>query len=307
MKKFMYHWLKYGVMAVGAIALGSCGQNIAVEPAQTPVVLTTFTVLADMTKNVAGDRWQVESIPKPGVEIHSYEVTPQDLVRGQRASLILENGLNLEKWAARFYASLPQVRQVTLSEGITPIKIATDADRGKPNPHAWMSPRNALIYVENIQRALTAADPDHASTYAANSAAYRAKIKALDQRLRQAIAQIPSSQRYLVTCEGAFSYLAADYGLTEIYLWPVNAEQQATAQQVQRVIELVKQKQIPVVFCESTVNNQLQLQVAKASNSRYGGTFYVDSLSGEDGAAPTYLRLLEHNVNLLIQGLAAGK
>ncbi|MDX1976858.1 MAG: metal ABC transporter substrate-binding protein [Pseudanabaenaceae cyanobacterium bins.68] len=304
----MANWIKYGSFAVAAIALSSCS-SIAPEASrpvsERPKVLTTFTVLADMTKNVAGDRWQVESIPKLGAEIHSYQVTPQDLVRGQQAQLIFENGLNLEKWAARFYTSLPQVTQVTLSQGVKAINIAEDAYRGKPNPHAWMSPRNALIYVQNIQRALSQADPDHASIYAANAQAYSERIKELDQKLRQAIAQVPAAKRYLVTCEGAFSYLAADYGLKEAYLWAVNAEQQATPQQVQRVIQLVKQQQIPAVFCESTVSNQVQLQVAKAANSKYGGTFYVDSLSREDGPAATYLQLLEHNVNLLIQGLTA--
>jgi manganese transport system substrate-binding protein len=267
------------------------------------VVLTTFTVLADMAQNVAGDKAIIESITKPGAEIHGYQATPSDLVRGQKADLILENGLNLERWAEKFYNSLPKVPHVTLSDGFQPVNIAEDAYAGKPNPHAWMSPQNALIYVENIRKALGNLDPVNAKTYDQNAKTYSEEIKAIDQRLKMAIAAIPPGKRYIVSCEGAFSYIARDYGLTEAYLWAVNAEQQATPKQIEKTIALVKEKQIPTVFCESTVNEKAQLQVAKASGATFGGVFYVDSLSPPDGPASTYLKLLEYNVNTLIKGL----
>ncbi len=271
------------------------------------VILTTFTVLADMAQNVAGDRAQVTSIVKPGMEIHGYEPTPSDLERGQRASLILDNGLNLERWADRFYHNLPRVPRITLSAGVRPIPITQDALAqgygGKPNPHAWMSPRNALIYVDNIRRALGQLDGANAATYDRNAAAYSQQIRAIDARLRQAIAAIPASKRYLVSCEGAFSYLARDYDLQEVYLWPVNAEQQGSPQQVAKVIEVVKAHQVPAVFCESTVNQESQLQVAKETGAKFGGIFFVDSLSPPAGPAATYLKLLEYNVNTLVNGL----
>lgn len=267
------------------------------------VILTTFTVLADMAQNVAGDKAIVESITKPGAEIHGYEVTPSDLKRGQNAALILENGLSLERWASRFYNSIPKVSRITLSEGIQPINIAEDAYQGKPNPHAWMSPKNALIYVENIRKALGNLAPAHAATYDANAAKYSQQIRVIDEKLKQAISAIPPDKRYIVSCEGAFSYIARDYGLKEVYLWPVNAEQQATPKQVERVINTVKANQIPAVFCESTVSNEAQLQVAKETGAKFAGVFYVDSLSSSDGPASTYLKLLEYNVNTLIKGL----
>lgn len=277
----------------------------AVDPdrADQKVILTTFTVLADMAQNVAGDKAIVESITKPGAEIHGYEPTPSDLERGQSADLILDNGLNLERWAARFYNSFPQVSHVTLSEGVQPVNIAENAYQGEPNPHAWMSPQNALVYVENIRKALGNLDPANASTYSANAAAYSQQIRAIDARLKQAISAIPPDQRYIVSCEGAFSYIARDYGLKEVYIWPVNAEQQATPKQVERVINTVKANQIPAVFCESTVSNEAQLQVAKETGAEFAGVFYVDSLSPPDGPATTYLKLLEYNVNTLINGL----
>lgn len=267
------------------------------------VILTTFTVLADMTRNVAGDKAIVESLTKPGTEIHGYEPTPSDLVRAQEADLIFDNGLNLERWAEKLFNSVPDVPQITLSEGIQAVAIAEDAYQGKPNPHAWMSPANALIYVENIRKALVEADPDNAATYNANAAAYSQQIRDLDQQLKQSIARLPTNQRYMVTCEGAFSYLARDYGLQEVYIWAVNSEQQATPRQIERAIATVKANQIPVVFCESTVSDEAQKQIARESGAEFGGVFYVDSLSPPDGPAPTYLKLLEHNISTLLTGL----
>jgi manganese transport system substrate-binding protein len=224
-------------------------------------------------------------------------------VRGQKANLIFENGLNLERWAVKFYNSLPKVPHVTLSEGFQPIDIAEDAYKGKPNPHAWMSPKNAVIYVENIRKSLSKLDPPNAATYDTNAKTYSAQIMAIDRQLKTAIAAVPPDKRYIVSCEGAFSYIARDYGLKEVYLWPVNAEQQSTPKQVEKVINIVKTNKIPTVFCESTVSDKAQLQVAKESGAKFGGVFYVDSLSPADGPAATYLKLLEYNVGTLIKGL----
>jgi len=267
------------------------------------VVLTTFTVLADIAQNVAGDKAIVESMTKPGAEIHGYEPTPSDLVRAQKADLILDNGLNLERWAQKLYNSVPNVPRITLTEGIQPVEIAENAYKGKPNPHAWMSPQNALIYVENIRKALVNLDSGNADTYNTNAKAYSQKIKEVDEKLRKAVSVIPADKRYMVSCEGAFSYITRDYGLKEVYIWAVNSEQQATPKQVEKVIDTVKANKIPVVFCESTVNDGAQRQVAKESGARYGGVFYVDSLSPADGPAPTYLKLLERNVTTLTEGL----
>ncbi len=277
----------------------------AVNPAkkQKKVILTTFTVIADMAENVAGDKAIVESIVKPGSEIHGYQLTPNDLVRAKSADLILDNGLGLERWAEKFYNSIPKVPRVTLSDGIEPVGIAEDAYKGKPNPHAWMSPQNAVIYVENIRSSLVDLDPANTNTYNANAQAYSQKIKEIDQNLRKEVSVVPQNQRYMVSCEGAFSYIARDYGLKEVYLWAVNSEQQATPKQVEKVINTVKANKIPAVFCESTVNDKAQKEVANATGAKFGGVFYVDSLSPSDGPASTYLKLLEYNVNTLIKGL----
>ena len=265
-------------------------------------VVTTFTIIQDIAQNVAGDAATVESITKPGAEIHEYEPTPKDIVKAQSADLILWNGLNLERWFERFFQNIKDKPAVVVTEGITPLSIYEGPYKDAPNPHAWMSPSNALIYVENIKNALVKYDPQNADTYQKNAAAYAEKIKQLDKPLREKLSQIPADQRWLVTSEGAFSYLAKDYDLKEGYLWPINAEQQGTPQQVRKLINLVKKNHIPVVFSESTVSAKPAQQVAKESGAKYGGVLYVDSLSAADGPVPTYIDLLNVTVSTIVKG-----
>lgn len=279
----------------------TAGQSTATEGKKK--VLVTFSVLADIAQNVAGDQLIVESITKIGTEIHGYEPTPSDLVKAQDADLILYNGLNLERWFEQFLGNLKDVPSAILTTGIEPIAIAEGAYVNKPNPHAWMSPKNALIYVENIRQAFIKLDPENAEIYNKNANVYSQKIQAIANQLEKNLASVPENQRYLVTCEGAFSYLARDYNLQEVYIWAINAEQQFTPKQVQQVITKVKANQIPTIFCESTVSDKGQREVAKSSGAAFGGNLYVDSLSQADGQVPTFLKLLEYDTNLIANGL----
>jgi manganese/iron transport system substrate-binding protein len=268
-------------------------------------IVTTFTIIQDMAQNVAGEAAVVESITKPGAEIHGYEPTPQDIVKAQKADLILWNGLNLERWFERFFRNLRKVPSVVLTEGIEPLGIEEGPYTGKPNPHAWMSPRNAVLYVENIRKALVNLDPKNAAVYNANAKAYTAKFTAIEETVRAELAKIPADQRWLVTSEGAFPYLARNFGMKELFLWAVNADQQGTPQQVQKVIDGVRKYKIPVVFSESTVSDKPARQVANETGARYGGVLYVDSLTTASGPAPTYLRLMEYNARTIVKGFLA--
>ena len=272
------------VSGLALVALGGCalpgGPPDDGDP--RPRVLTTFTVIADMTREVAGDRVRVDSVTRPGMEIHGYEPTPGDLTRGADADLILDNGLGLEAWFERFLdrAGTPSA---TLSEGVETLPIADGAEAGAPNPHAWMSPDNAVVYVENIRDALVGLDPAGEATYRANAQRYAAELSAVGDELRAALAVLPANQRALVTCEGAFSYLARDVGLTEAYLWPVNSDVEGTPQQVASTVTFVRENAVPAVFCESTVNDGAQQRVAAETGARLGPPLYVDSLSGPEG------------------------
>ncbi|MEM5477879.1 metal ABC transporter substrate-binding protein [Pacificibacter sp. AS14] len=268
-------------------------------------VVTTFTVLAEMAQNVAGDAADVVSITKPGAEIHGYQPTPRDIVRASDADLILWNGLNLELWFEQFLGNLGDIPSVTLTDGIEPISISSGAYEGKANPHAWMGLDNAMIYVDNIAAALSLNDPDNILIYLNNAAAYKDDIRATIAPLKAQLDALPEDKRWLVTCEGAFSYLARDFGLKELYLWPMNADQTGTPQQVRSVIDGVRDNDIPVVFCESTVNTSPAKQVARETGARYGGELYVDSLSAADGPVPTYLDLLRVTAQTVVDGLTS--
>ncbi|WGE45506.1 metal ABC transporter substrate-binding protein [Actinobacillus equuli subsp. equuli] len=270
-------------------------------------VVTTFTVIQDIAQNVAGDKAIVESITKPGAEIHDYQPTPKDIAKAQKADLILWNGMNLERWFERFFENVKGKPAVVVTEGITPIAITEGEYKNLPNPHAWMSSANALQYIENIRAALVKYDPNNAESYNQNAKAYAEKVKAIAEPLRQRLSVIPEAQRWLVTSEGAFSYLAQDYQLKELYLWAINAEEQGSPQQVKKVIDGVKANHIPVVFSESTVSDKPAKQVAKETGALYGGVLYVDSLSTKDGAVPTYLDLLKVTISTIVDGFEKSK
>lgn len=295
-------WRAAAVAAVGVLVLTGCGPNpLQNADSGKPTVLTTFTVLQDMASVVAGDHVNVESITKPGAEIHDYEPTPQDVTKASQAQLVLDNGLHLEQWLEQFTSSA-NIPHKVVSEGVEVMDIA--GTPGKPNPHAWMSPANAQRYVDNIVTALSELDSEHAQQFRDNGEKYKAQLREIGDGLRKELDALPRHHRSLVTCEGAFSYLARDAGLTEKYIWPVNAEQEATPQQVSSAIEFVDQHHVPAVFCESTVSDKPMRQVAEATGARYGGTLYVDSLSEKDGPVPTYLDLLRHDADTISRGLS---
>jgi len=267
-------------------------------------VVTTFTIIADMARNVAGEAAVVESITKAGAEIHGYEPTPGDIIRAQDADLILWNGLNLELWFEQFFSNLTDVPSATLTDGIVPMGISDGEYSGKPNPHAWMSLENAIIYVDNIRDAMSEHDPGNAAIYAANAETYKAEITAAIAPLREAVLAVPEEQRWLASCEGAFSYLIRDFQMKELYLWPINADAQGTPQQVRKVIDAVRANSIPAVFCESTVSQDPAEQVARETGVRYGGVLYVDSLTEADGPVPTYIDLLRVTSQTIVDGLS---
>lgn len=294
--------MKFRPVAVAFAAL------IALTPAAVAAddrfkAVTTFTVIADMAQNVAGDAAIVESITKPGAEIHGYQPTPRDIIRAQDADLILWNGLNLEMWFEQFFSNLSDVPGVTLTDGIDPMSISGGEYDGKPNPHAWMSLSGALVYVDNIRDAFIEHDPDNAETYRANAEAYKDRITATIAPLRDEILAVPENRRWLVSCEGAFSYLTRDFEMRELFLWPINADSQGTPQQVRKVIDAVRENDIPAVFCESTVSQAPAKQVARETGAEYGGVLYVDSLTKADGPVPTYLDLLRVTTETIVAGL----
>lgn len=265
-------------------------------------VVTTFTIIQDIAQNVAGDAADVVSITKPGAEIHEYQPTPKDIVKAQSGDLILWNGMNLELWFKKFFANMKDIPSVELTEGIEPLSIYSGPYSGKPNPHAWMSTQNALIYVENIRKAFVKYDPDNADTYNKNAATYSKQIKRFADSIRHDLSNVPKDQRWLVTSEGAFSYLAKDFDLQEAYLWPINADQQGTPKQIKHLIDKIKENNMQVIFSESTISDRAAKRIAKETGIKYGGVLYVDSLSTKNGPVPTYLDMLRVTIETIAKG-----
>ena len=289
---------------------GAAGQPGEANAEELPVVLTSFSVLEDMTAAVGGDLVDTRSITPPGAEVHEYSPTPGDLRDTAEANLILFNGLGLEAWYEQFLTQTSaEVLMVSDSVDALPVtRLPGEASAAEDpelpvNPHAWMSPAQAMIYVDNIEAALSELSPEDADAFARNAEDYRAEIQQVWDRAAERLEPLRATgEVHLVTCEGAFSYLAQDLELSEHYLWPLNAEDQGSPQQVEAQIRYVAEHEVPTIFCESTVNDSAQQQVAASTGAQLSEPLHVDSVTEAEGPAPSYLELLEHDLDLIIEG-----
>ena len=297
MKNRFFHFL---ILLLVALTTTSCKNISEVDKSNKKLLLVSFTVLEDIVKNIVGDEFDVKSITKPGMEVHGYQTTPSDLIKGSRAEVFIDNGFGFELWAEKFVSNL-KVKRITMANNLKPLFIGEDAYKGKPNPHAWISPKRGIIYVDTLSRALSELKPESKTVFKKNAEIYKNKLLEIDEDFSLFLNTLKKNQKYLVSCEGAFTYLTNDYGLKEAYLWPVNAESQITPKRMAKVISLVKTNDIPAVFCESTVSSESQLAVARETGAKFGGNFFVDSLSEKNGPASSYIDLLNHNLNLIKQ------
>ena len=301
MKRRFFHFL---ILALVALSTTSCKTISEVDKSNKKLLLVSFTVLEDIVKNIVGDEFDVKSITKPGMEVHGYQTTPSDLIKGSRAEVFIDNGFGFELWAEKFVSNL-KVKRITMANNLKPLFIGEDAYKGKPNPHAWISPKRGIIYVDTLSRALSELKPESKTVFKKNAEIYKNKLLEIDEDFSLFLNTLKKNQKYLVSCEGAFTYLTNDYGLKEAYLWPVNAESQITPKRMAKVINLVKTNDIPAVFCESTVSSESQLAVARETGAKFGGNFFVDSLSEKNGPASSYIDLLNHNLNLIKQAYSS--
>ena len=300
MKNRFFHFL---ILILVALTTTSCKNISEVDKSNKKLLLVSFTVLEDIVKNIVGEEFNVKSITKPGMEVHGYQTTPSDLIKGSRAEVFIDNGFGFELWAEKFVSNL-KVKRITIANNLKPLFIGEDAYKGKPNPHAWISPKRGIIYVDTLSRALSELKPESKTVFKKNAEIYKNKLLEIDEDFSLFLNTLKKNQKYLVSCEGAFTYLTNDYGLKEAYLWPVNAESQITPKRMAKVINLVKTNDIPAVFCESTVSSESQLAVARETGAKFGGNFFVDSLSEKNGPASSYIDLLNHNLNLIKQAFS---
>lgn len=262
-------------------------------------VVASFSIPGDFVRNVGGDRVEVTTLVGPDSDAHVYAPTPRDAKKIAGASLIVVNGLGFEGWLPRLVQSSgSKAKVITASEGITPLRLGSDAD-----PHAWQSVANARVYVANIRAALSAADPAGSEQYRANADAYLAKLDALDREVRDAVAQIPPARRKVISTHNAFGYFAAAYGIEFIAPLGVSTESEPSARDIAKIITQIKQAKIPAVFLENVSDPRLMQRISAETGARVGGTLYSDSLTGEKGAAPTYIEMVRHNIKALTRAL----
>ena len=266
-------------------------------------VVATFSILADLVKNVGGDRVAVTALVGPNGDAHVYQPSPGDAKTLADARLVFANGLGFEGWINRLVkASGTKAPTIVVTKGVKPRKA--EDDHGDADPHAWQSMANAKIYVANIRDALSLADPAGKGGYEANAAAYLASLDALEAEVKAAIDKIPSDRRRIITTHDAFGYFAAAYGVAFIAPQGVSTKAEVSAKDVARIITQIRKQKIPAVFLENVTDERLLKRIGAESGARIGGTLYSDALTDERGTAPTYLDMMRHNVKQLAAALA---
>ncbi|MDR2881967.1 MAG: metal ABC transporter substrate-binding protein [Azoarcus sp.] len=273
-------------------------------------IVTSFSILADLARQIGGERVSVHSLIGPGQDAHAHEPRPSDARRIRNAGLVILNGLGFDDWLPRLvHASGYRGTLVVASNGIRPLAmhnhghIHHDSPR-HVDPHAWQDVANVRIYADNIAAALIAVDPVGAETYRTNATRYRAALDELDADIRAAIARLPQERRRVVSAHDAFGYFARAYGMT--FLAPVGAAGHSApgARDVARLIEQLRNEKIPAVFLETVVDSRLIERIRAESGAAMGGTLYSDALSPAEGPAPTYLAMMRHNLDTLMAALA---
>ena len=275
-------------------------------------VVASFSILADFVRAVGGERVALTTLVGPDGDAHVYSPSPADAKAMAAASLVVVNGLKFEGWLTRLLKSSgTKATLATATEGIAPLKMQDDGhghghSHGGEDPHAWQNVANAKVYVANIQKALSAADPAGKAHYEANAAAYLAKLDELGAEIRAAVARIPADRRKAITSHDAFAYFSKAYGIAFVAPQGVSTEAEASARDVGRIIRQVKAQKVPAVFLENISNPRLAEQIARESGARIGGRLYSDALSGSDGPAGTYIAMMKHNISQIEKALAAG-
>lgn len=304
------------LVAISGLALLAAACNSAADGEETGgegeklLLVTTYSILADMVEQVAGERAEVYSMVPIGANPHEYEPLPRDVQKVQDADAIFYNGLNLEAGNGWFENLLKTAGKsgeeapvYALTEGISPIYLESKGLEGQPDPHAWLDLQNGIRYVENVRDALIEVDPEGQEYYEERARAYIQEIEQLHQEIIREVAQIPEEQRLIVTSEGAFKYFGQAYGFETAYIWEINSENQGTPEQIQSIVSRVRQSQVPALFVETSVDRRSMETVSRETGVPIAGEVFTDSLAPRGEAGDTYLEMMRHNAQTFLQGL----
>jgi zinc/manganese transport system substrate-binding protein len=281
-------------------------------------VVATFSILADLARELGGDTVEVTSLVVPGGDSHAYQPTPGDARAVADADLVVVNGLGFEGWMDRLIAASGYAGPIVVASRNVQALAATGEhavaesnghhdDRGAQgrDPHAWQSVPNALAYVQVIEEALSGADPDHATDYRHRAADYSNALQTLDREIRSAVATLPPARRTVITSHDAFGYYAAEYGLKFLAPAGLSTESEPSAGAVAALVRQVQQSDARAIFVESVTDPRLVQQIARETGAVVGGELYSDALSPEDGPASTYLSMMRHNTRVITGALGS--
>ena len=309
MKKCRYLVL----LLLAIVGLAACSsQKSSTDSSSSKLnVVATNSIIADITKNIAGDKINLHSIVPVGQDPHEYEPLPEDVKKTSKADLIFYNGINLETGGNAWFTKLVENAQkkenkdyYAVSEGVEVIYLEGQNEKGKEDPHAWLNLENGIIYAQNIAKRLIEKDPDNKATYEKNLKAYVEKLTALDKEAKEKFNNIPEEKKMIVTSEGCFKYFSKAYNVPSAYIWEINTEEEGTPDQIKSLVEKLRKTKVPSLFVESSVDDRPMKTVSKDTNIPIYAKIFTDSIAekGEDG--DSYYSMMKYNLDKISEGLA---
>ena len=301
------------LLLLAFVGLAACSsQKSSTESSSSKLnVVATNSIIADITKNIAGDKINLHSIVPVGQDPHEYEPLPEDVKKTSKADLIFYNGINLETGGNAWFTKLVENAQkkenkdyYAVSDGVEVIYLEGQNEKGKEDPHAWLNLENGIIYAQNIAKRLIEKDPDNKTTYEKNLKAYVEKLTALDKEAKEKFNNIPEEKKMIVTSEGCFKYFSKAYNVPSAYIWEINTEEEGTPDQIKSLVEKLRKTKVPSLFVESSVDDRPMKTVSKDTNIPIYAKIFTDSIAekGEDG--DSYYSMMKYNLDKISEGLA---
>lgn len=295
-----------------AIGLFACsGQKNSSDDSSKLKVVATNSIIADITKNIAGDKIDLHSIVPVGKDPHEYEPLPEDVKKTSQADLIFYNGINLETGGNAWFTKLVKNANkeenkdyYAVSDGVEVIYLEGQSEKGKEDPHAWLNLENGIIYAQNIAKRLIEKDPDNKDTYEKNLKAYVEKLTALDKEAKEKFNNIPEEKKMIVTSEGCFKYFSKAYNVPSAYIWEINTEEEGTPDQIKTLVEKLRKTKVPSLFVESSVDERPMKTVSKDTNIPIYAKIFTDSVAEEGEEGDSYYSMMKYNLDKISEGLA---
>ena len=309
MKKCRYLVL----LLLAIVGLAACSsQKSSTDSSSSKLnVVATNSIIADITKNIAGDKINLHSIVPVGQDPHEYEPLPEDVKKTSKADLIFYNGINLETGGNAWFTKLVENAKkkenkdyYAVSEGVDVIYLEGQSEKGKEDPHAWLNLENGIIYAKNIAKRLIEKDPDNKATYEKNLKAYVEKLTALDKEAKEKFNNIPEEKKMIVTSEGCFKYFSKAYNVPSAYIWEINTEEEGTPDQIKSLVEKLRKTKVPSLFVESSVDDRPMKTVSKDTNIPIYAKIFTDSIADQGEEGDSYYSMMKYNLDKISEGLA---